>query len=112
MRRLDARGPATSRRSRARQANSIAPSSTILRRRPCACANGWRRENGSSSTMPKRQRQTLWWSSVAEDGAAAILAGPRDAAVKENCSIQREETCLRSQLSETDGGSYSAQRWG
>src|ERR1700722_4618229 len=39
---------------------------TILPRRPCACANGWRREDGCSSTMPKRQQWTLWRTWVAD----------------------------------------------
>jgi hypothetical protein len=48
------RGPVASKRSRAPLANSIAPSTTILRRRQSACENGWRREGGCSSTMRKR----------------------------------------------------------
>ena len=57
MRRSGSRGPARSRRSRAPRASSIAPSTRTLRRRPCACANGWRRESGCSSTMRKAARR-------------------------------------------------------
>src|SRR5712664_979666 len=60
MRRSGLRGPAESRRSRAPQANSIAPSTRTLRRRLSAYANGWRRESGYSSTMRKRPPEMLY----------------------------------------------------
>src|SRR6266481_4974088 len=59
MRRSGLRGPAESRRSRVPQANSIAPSTRTLRRRLSACANGWRRESGYTSTMRKRPPEML-----------------------------------------------------
>src|SRR5712664_1403042 len=62
MRRSGLRGPAVSRRSRAPQANSIAPSTRTPRRRPSAFASGWRRESGYSSTMRKRLPEMLWRS--------------------------------------------------
>src|SRR5258707_5968709 len=66
MRRSGLRGPAESRRSRAPQANSIAPSTRTLRRRLSACANGWRRESGYSSTMRKTPPEMLYRSRATE----------------------------------------------
>src|SRR6267154_359648 len=59
MRRSGLRGPAESRRSRVLQVNSIDPSTRTLRRRQRACANGWRRESGYTSTMRKKPLGTL-----------------------------------------------------
>ena len=80
-RRSGSSAPARSRRSRVRPASYIGPSTTTLRRRPRACANGWRRGCGSSRTMRKEQPWTRWRSSVAEDEAAARapLRSRRDA---------------------------------
>src|SRR6266436_6995144 len=66
MRRSGLREPAASRRLRAPQANSIAPSMITLRKRPSACANGWRRESGYSSTMRKKPPEMLSRSQATE----------------------------------------------
>src|SRR5258707_12756057 len=66
MRRSGSRGPPASRRSRAPQANSIAPSMRTLRKRPSACASGWRRESGYSSTMRKRPPEKRYRSLATE----------------------------------------------
>src|SRR5258708_5271858 len=75
MRRSGLRGPAESRRSRAPQANSIAPSMRTLRRRLSACANGWRREGGYSSTMRNRPPAMLWQSRDIEESRSNRESG-------------------------------------
>src|SRR5712691_1927801 len=75
MRRSGLRGPAESRRSRAPQANSIAPSTRTLRRRLSACANGWRRESGFSSTMRKRPPEMLSRSQGTEQSRSKSAGG-------------------------------------